>query len=304
VPPTRRSVLSRACGSFVALRGLCLSIVVLAAGARCSSSPLAPDTAPAEKPLLSLDPVDSTSLLGSGPIRAVVSSPSYYGLPQRSVLENIAGSLTLVEYPSGVPVAIVTDIQQASEPQAGDQGYSMTMFDYVEVKPSAPLAPEKWYELQLSSVPLDVRPASLGMRNKAGGAVSARFATGSHPTVQSIHICAKGDASFPVQLEFSEDVSLTADAASEVRLDPVDPSNVCVLHMPSVAGVAVHGVVFDCQLGSGRSRQLRLTVMGSLTAPTGASFEKSPGVPGEYDLLVDESMWEQYDAGCSNVVVP
>jgi hypothetical protein len=49
---------------------------------------------------------------------------------------------------------------------------------------------------------------------------------------------------------------------------------------------------------------MHLTVAGSLSAPTGASFEASPGVQGDYALLIDESMWEGYEPGCDNVVLP
>jgi hypothetical protein len=105
-------------------------------------------------------------------------------------------------------------------------------------------------------------------------------------------------------VEFSEYVAQTASLAPQVRLDPTDPSNVCPPDKPVISGEAIHGVLFNCQLGAGTSRQMRLTVAGSLSAPTGASFETSPGVQGDYALLIDESMWEQYDVGCSDVVLP
>jgi hypothetical protein len=117
-------------------------------------------------------------------------------------------------------------------------------------------------------------------------------------------MCQTSDIAFSVEVEFSEYVTQTASLALQVRLDPTEPSNVCPLNKPVISGAAIHGVLFNCQLGAGTSRQLRLTVAGSLSAPTGALFEASPGVQGDYALLIDESMWEQYDVGCNSVVLP
>jgi hypothetical protein len=74
--------------------------------------------------------------------------------------------------------------------------------------------------------------------------------------------------------------------------------------MPLMTAGVVKGVVFNCQLAAGTNHQLRLSVAGSLVAPTGASFETSPGVPGGYSLLIDNSMWQMYDNACSNIVLP
>jgi hypothetical protein len=208
-----------------------------------------------------------------------------------------------VEFPSGAPVALVAGIHEASEGLDGGQGYPQTISDYVEAKPSTPLAPGDWYELQLSSVPPEVRLEPLGMRNLVGGGVSARFTTGSHPTLQSLHGCAKSDGSFSVDLTFSEEVNVTTDIGTQVRLEPVDPSDLCTLNMPLATVTAVRGFSFGCQLGASTNRQFRLMVAHSVIAPTGTAFEASPGVQGDYSLLIEGSMWQEYDNACSNVVL-
>ena len=258
---------------------------------------------PAQKSWFSLEPVDLTSLLGLGPIRAAVSSTDLSALPKRSVLETIAGSLSLVEFPIGAPVAFVAEIHEASEGLDGGQGFPQTISDYVEAKPSTPLAPGDWYELQLLSVPPDVRLEPLGMRKLAGGGVSARFTTGSHPTLQSLHGCAKSNGSFSADLTFSEEVNVTADIGTQVRLEPVDPSDLCTLQMPLTTVTAVRGFLFECQLDASTNRQFRLMVARSVIAPTGAAFEASSGVQGDYSLLIEGSMWQVYDDACSNVVL-
>ena len=255
------------------------------------------------KPWLSMEPQDLTSLIGTVPVRVAVSSPGSYALSERPVLDAIAGSLRLVELPTGAAVTFSTEIQEALAIADGGAGYQQTYTDYVDVNPLTPLAPENWYELQLSLVPTEVKPNTPHLRNLPGGGESARFTTGHHPTLQSLYGCLRSDGTFDVHLTFSETVDLTADIGTQLTFEPEQPSDVCTLELPSLPASTLQEFRFGCQLGTGTKRQFRLSVSHSITAPTGAPFEASLGVQGDYSISIEESMWQEYDSACSSVAL-
>jgi hypothetical protein len=199
-------------------------------------------------------------------------------------------------------VDFVAEIQDTSGAPDGGLGNSGNFQDYVEARPSTPLVPENWYEFRLSTVPSRVRLAPEHLRNLSGGGVAVRFTTGSHPTVQSITGCLKDD--FRVEIGFSEAINVTSDMPALLKLEPTRPSGVCTLAMPTLPVTTVGGFRFECLLDVNEIGQVALFAAQSITAPTGAGFEASPGVPGDYSLLVEDSMWQKSDSVCGRVTLP
>jgi hypothetical protein len=254
-------------------------------------------SAPPPDPWLLMEPADSTSLVDGATIRVVVTAASGPPVFEHALLATIANSLTLVQLSTGAPIGFVATVHETGATSNGG------LNDDVQVTPAAPLAPESWYELRLSPTPERVRLNPKGMRDLGGGGVASRFTTGSHPTLQSLSGCLK-EGIFKVDLRLSEPVNLTADIASLLRLEPLDPSGVCSLRMPSLPVTSVGGFGFDCQLADYRIGTFVLSAAQSITSPTGASFEAAPGVPGDYSLLIEASMWASYDIVCGRVVPP
>jgi hypothetical protein len=246
------------------------------------------------KPMLQIEPFDLTSMTTNGALR--VSLRTVTTPPSKTILEKIAGQVRLVELKDGTSVPATTEIHEAQPHAYSDLGYPTSLPAFIAVKPSAPLNPDLWYELQVFSVPDEVVAARIGLHNLDGGGVSARFSPGSHPTLASVRRCRVEDGTASVYFVFSENIRADERMKANVILASEEGED-CRLTLPR-SGLA-RTLHFQCTGGSGIRGRFHLSVRGATESPSGGKLEIPRLGRSDFSTSVTDDMWKEYDEACS-----
>jgi hypothetical protein len=181
--------------------------VLTAAGCSSGGSPSRPS--PTEGPIrpaptiVSIEPLDLTTSVGSSPMQIVVSNWSAPVGPL--LLGQISRSIRLKTWPE------LTDVSLGASTIADATGQSgQDEFAHIYLTPTAQLA-ERWYALSLDTLPKGVTfPGSASLLALKNGGWVARFRVGSQPVLAGVSVHEKPAGKSVLHVEFSEPI--TGDA--------------------------------------------------------------------------------------------
>lgn len=204
---------------------------------------------PIQKVSLWLEPSDGFTSVGDSKLTLGVS-----GSPSQSVLDDLAGRLSLRTYPELGAVPVSASTYLATDTDAGQTTAR------VELSPTGPLG-NRWYVLRVSSLPPDAEwaPGSLPIV-LSDGSFGARFRPDSFPRVWGVTSCSKSDGSEAVSILASERMYSLSSAASLVSLAHVDGSPIdCRVTQEPTNAAQLDRAPFRCT-GLDRSKEVKLTI--------------------------------------------